>query len=228
MAHHDRTARERVIALVEEGGLSTGGRYGVPESTARAWLQKYRTAGQVGRRRGNGLWSVSSPAQDAALVAEAQRSPFSNAKQLKAATNFPGQRRTVISRLKEAGLRAHVAVKAVLTDEHQLYRLAFAESSVDRQWDTGIFSDESTFSWANDGPVLVYRPRGERYNSQYVSTSTRSGRVSVHCWGWISHKEAGILHPIEEHPDGLQYEHILKHVMVPSVRVFYPDGVIQS
>jgi transposase-like protein len=142
MAHHDRSVRERVIALVEEGGLSgsaAGGRYGVPGPTARAWLQKYRTAGQVGRRRGTGLWSVSSPAQDAALVAEAQRNPFANARELKAATSFPGQKSAVISRLKEAGLRArHAAVKAVLTDEHQLYRIAFAESSVDRQWDSHI------------------------------------------------------------------------------------------
>jgi hypothetical protein len=47
MAHHD--IGERVIALVEEGGLSpsaAGERYGIPGST-RAWLQKYRTDGQV-------------------------------------------------------------------------------------------------------------------------------------------------------------------------------------
>jgi hypothetical protein len=118
-------------------------------------------------------------------------------------------------------------VKAVLTDEHQLYRLAFAESSVDRQWDRVIFSDESTFSLAKDGPFFVYRPRGECYNSQYVLTSTRSGCVSVHCWGRISHEVAGILHRIEEHLESLQYKHILKHVMVSSVRVLYPDGVIQ-
>jgi len=37
----------------------------------------------------------------------------------------------VISRLKEAGLRAqHTAVKEILTDEHNLYCLAFAESNV--------------------------------------------------------------------------------------------------
>jgi hypothetical protein len=144
-----------------------------------------------------------------------------------AATNFFGQKSTVISRLKEAGLRArHAAVKAVLTDEYQLYRLAFAESSVDRQWDRVIFSDESTLSSENDGPVLVYRPREERYNSQYVSTSTRSGRVSVHCWGWISHEGARILHRIEEHLDGLQ-KHILKHEMLLSLRVLHPDGEIQ-
>jgi hypothetical protein len=174
------------------------------------------------------LWRVFSPARDAALVSETPKNPFANARELKAATNFPGQKSTVISRLKEAGLTArHAAVKAVLTDEHQLYRLAFAESSVDRQWDRVIFSDESTFSSANDWPALDYRPGGERYNSQYVSTSTRSGRVSVRCWGWISHEGSGIFHHIEQHLEDLRYKHILKHVMVPSVRVLYPDGVIQ-
>jgi hypothetical protein len=118
-------------------------------------------------------------------------------------------------------------VKAVITDEHQLHRPAFTESSVDRQWDTVIFSDESTFSSANDEPVLVSRPWGERYSSEYLSTSTCSGRVSVHCWGWISHKGVGILHRTEEHLDGLQYKHILKHAVAPSVRVIYPDAVIQ-
>jgi hypothetical protein len=85
----------------------------------------------------------------------------------------------VISRLKEAGLKAqHTAVKGTLSDEHKLYRLAFAESSDDRQWERVIFSDESAFSSANDGPGIVYRPRGQRYDHEYVSASTRSG----HCW----------------------------------------------
>jgi hypothetical protein len=42
------------------------------KSTARAWLQKYLRNGQVGGRSGTGLWRVSSPTQDAALVAESQ------------------------------------------------------------------------------------------------------------------------------------------------------------
>ena len=63
----------KVTALAEEEGLSTstaGEMYSVPKSTARTWLQKYQRVGQVGRRRGFGLWGVSSPAQDNALVAE--------------------------------------------------------------------------------------------------------------------------------------------------------------
>jgi hypothetical protein len=118
---------------------------------------------------------------------------------------------TIISRLKLVSLGSrNAAVKEVLT-----FEFAFAESNVDRKWDRVIFTDESTFSSANDGPILVYRPQGEHYNSQYMSTCKRSGRMSVHCWGWISHEGAGVLHLIEGHLDGLQYQHILQNVKVP-------------
>jgi len=142
MADHDTCIRERVIALAEKGGLPTstaGELYGVPMSTAREWLRKYRRDQQVGRHKGTGLWRVSSPAQDTALVAEAKSNAFFSARDLKAATGFPGQKGTIISRLRAAGLRArHAAVKELFTDEHQLYRLAFAESNVDRKWDSHI------------------------------------------------------------------------------------------
>jgi hypothetical protein len=72
--------------------------------------------GQDGRRRGTGLWRISSPAQDVALVAESQRNSFTSTRELKAATNFPLQKNTVISKLKEADLRIRAAVKSVLTD----------------------------------------------------------------------------------------------------------------
>ena len=123
MAHHDRSIRERVIALAEKGGLSAStdrDLYRVPMSTAWEWLRIYWRDEQVGRRKGTGLWRFSSPAQDAALVAEAERNPFFSARDLKAATGFPGQKDTIISRLTAAGLRArHAAVKELLTDEHK-------------------------------------------------------------------------------------------------------------
>ena len=59
-----------------------------------------------------------------------------------------------------------------------------------------------------------------------MSACKRSGCVSVNCWGWISHEGAGVLHRIEGHLDGLQYQHILQNVMVPSVRMLYPDCII--
>jgi len=69
---------------------TAGDLYVVPKSTARTWIQKYRRGGPFGRRRGSGLWRISSPVQVAALVAEAQKDPFITVRDLKAATDFPG------------------------------------------------------------------------------------------------------------------------------------------
>ena len=113
-------------------------------------------------------------------------------------------------------------MKELLADEHKLYRSAFAESNVDRKWDRVIFTDESTFTSAIDGPILVYRPQGQRYNPQYMSTCKRSSRVSVNCWGRISHEGAEILHRIEGHLDGQQYQHILQKVNVHPYECFIP------
>lgn len=230
MTHYDRSVRERVVGLVEAANLSAteaGRRYGVPPVTARRWLRQYRETGEVGRRVGTGLWRVSTEAQDAELVNQAKETPFCSSVQLKRATNFPGCSRTVRNRLRDAGLRSHrAAVKDRLSEDHRLYRLAFAEENLHRDWGNVIFSDESVFSSANDGPVRVYRPRGTRHYPAYVHECTRSGRVSVMCWGWISSRGIGVLHRIQDRLDGTQYLHILRDIMVPSVRQMYPDGEI--
>lgn len=235
MPHEEQHTRERVVALVEAGGCSAseaGRRYGIPIRTATRWIRQWRMSGDVSRRAGSGLWRVSTAAEDDRLVAEARSRPFATAVQLQRSVSFPGSSQTVLRRLKEAGLHSRrAAKKQKLRDEQQLYRLAFAEDNINRDWEDVIFSDECVFSSANDGPVRVFRPTGTRHNAEYVAEAYRSGRVSVACWGWISARGLGMLHRIEPGPNGRgltsgQYVHILENVMVPSVRVFYPDGVI--
>jgi hypothetical protein len=129
--------------------------------------------------------------------------------------------------MMEAGLRSRsAAVKEKLSEEHRLYRLAFAEDNMYRDWGNVIFSDESVFSSANDGPVRVYRPQGTRYNAEYLEESARSGHISVAVWGWVSSCGIGLLHRIDGHLDGVQHFYILRDIMVPSVQEVYPDGVI--
>ena len=65
---------------------------------------------QVERRKGTGLWRLSSPARDAMLVAEVQRNPSVTARDFKAATGYPGQKDMIISRLKAAGRALQPAV----------------------------------------------------------------------------------------------------------------------
>ena len=149
MAHHDLSISERV----EKGWMyarTVEELHGVPMSAAREWLQKYRRNVQDTRRKRTGLWDVSSSAQDAALVTEADRIPFLSTRNLKTSTGSSRQKDSIISRLKTAGLREpRAAVKELPIDQHKLYCLAFAESNVDRKWNRGIFSDESTLTTAN-------------------------------------------------------------------------------
>jgi len=71
----------------------------------------------------------------------------------------------------------------------------------------------------NDGPDLVNRPQGELYSPQYMSTCKRSGSLSFHGWGCISHRVEGQL-------DDLHYQNILQNVTMPSVWMLYPEVII--
>jgi hypothetical protein len=61
---------------------------------------------------------------------------------------------------------------------------------------------------------------------QNMWKSARSGRVSVAVWGWISSRGTRLLHRTDGRLNGAQYLHILRYIMVPSVREMFPDGVI--
>jgi hypothetical protein len=98
MAHHDNLFANASSLFIAS---TAGDLYVVPKSAVTAWIQKYRRGGPFGRRRGRGLWRVSSPVQVAALVAEAQKDPFFSARDLKAATDFLGRKSTGFSRLKQ-------------------------------------------------------------------------------------------------------------------------------
>ncbi|PSN52206.1 hypothetical protein C0J52_12762 [Blattella germanica] len=126
------------------------------------------------RRPGYGRGRVSTPEQNAALVAEAVRHPFQSASAIRTNSQFPESIRTAIRRLKDKQLFAHiVAKKELLKYEHKLFRLAFSEENTNRNWSRVIFSDEVTFSSTNGGKMIVYCPRGARYGKRYVAKQIR-------------------------------------------------------
>ena len=61
-------------------------------------MQNYRRSGIFGRKAGTGKWKISTPEQDARLVAEVERNPFHTAASLKAVDHFPGHEQTVRNR----------------------------------------------------------------------------------------------------------------------------------
>ncbi|PSN40039.1 hypothetical protein C0J52_22491 [Blattella germanica] len=110
------------------------------------------------RRPGSGRRRVSTPEQNAALVAEAVRNPFQSISAITTNSQFPGSTRTALRRLKDEKLFARIAAKKeLLRDEHKLFRLAFSEENTNRNCNRVIFSDEETWLWR----VLAELPDSE-------------------------------------------------------------------
>lgn len=223
----DVNIRERVIALFENGvsASEAGRRYGVDSSTARRWIRRFRDDGESARRPIPGRRRVSTQRQDEELVRAAQIAPFSNIRELRRASHFPGSSRTALRRLKNHGIRSRRAlIKEPLSDEQAVDRVAIVSSWEDVDWRKVIFSDECTIESTSKGPVLVYRTDGQRYDARFVATRARSGRISVTCWGWMSYMGAGTLERIQGTFNSACYEHFLENVIIPGARLWYPEG----
>ncbi|KAJ4428346.1 hypothetical protein ANN_24365 [Periplaneta americana] len=123
------------------------------------------------------------------------------------------------------GIRCRRAVRREhLTMDHAVDRVAYATLRQNFDWRNFIFSDEVIVSSSNDGPALVYRMDGHRYDERFVGRLNRLGRVSVACWGWMSYNGAGLLERIHGRFTAEVYEHILANVMIPSARERYSEG----
>ncbi|KAJ4452326.1 hypothetical protein ANN_03851 [Periplaneta americana] len=186
--HRADTCRQALLSLVREAGFSAteaGRRLGVHDSTARRWVRLSRE-GNEHRQPGSGRICISTPAQDAALVAEVEANPHQSASSIKVNARFPGSSRTVIRRLRDVGRYPRVAaMKGCITDDHRLFRLAFAEENVNFDW--------------NKWPCICSM------------------------LGWMSSDGLGVLWRLDGNLNAQQYKIVLENVMLPSVRMIYPD-----
>ncbi|PSN48472.1 hypothetical protein C0J52_11716 [Blattella germanica] len=169
-----REQRLQLVALIDSGFSATeaGHRLGIPRTTAQCWARRYRNFVQVGRRPGSGRSRVSTREQDEAL-----EDSFRSARDLKAASGFPGCPRTVTNRLRTGYniRRYRAASKISMTKGQAVDRLASAIGCFDGvDWGRVIFSAETTISTDYYGRHGVYRERGSRFNQQHIHQRRRS------------------------------------------------------
>ncbi|KAJ4427089.1 hypothetical protein ANN_24704 [Periplaneta americana] len=135
--HRPDTCRQALLSLVREAGFSAteaGRRLGVHDSTARRWV-RLSGEGIEHRKTGSGKRRVSTRAQDAVLVTEVEVNPHQSASSITVNAHFPGSSHTVMRHLRDVGRYPRVAViKGCITDDHRLFRLAFAEENVNFDW----------------------------------------------------------------------------------------------
>ena len=129
------------------------------------------------------------------LVTAVEMDPFSTPRQLKSRLNLRCSETTISRRLKDSGIDCYrPARKPKLSAEHRAARLVFARNHSDLDWSRVMFSDESTITSAQGSGVnFVRRPRGTRYEENYIQETKRSGRESVHLWAYFTREGPGDL-----------------------------------
>lgn len=156
---------------------------------------------QADRQR-SGRSRVTTPAQDAAIVAESRADRFKTAPQLKksheARTGKNVSLSTVKRRLTDNDLHGRVArVKMELTQNHKVKRLSYCtrrQRWSAQRWSRVVFSDElhMTISKATRGQRrYVRRGPGECYGDNVTHRNPLNGKKSVMFWGAIYQKQDG-------------------------------------
>lgn len=162
----------------------------VPKSCVSRWIGLFRRTGSVERKQGSGRPRKTSDVGDRLLVRLARSNPFSSAQMLEVQFNHRLSARSVYRRLREKMLRKYKPLKKpLLTPQNKRVRMHWAMARChwrEHQWNRVVWSDESRFRiYSNDGRIMVWRERLQRYNPRFVIPTVQGGGQSIHVWGAI-------------------------------------------
>ena len=81
-----------------------------------------------------------------------------------------------------------------------------------------VWSDESRFTiYKNDGPGLVWRPPGTRFNIENMTPTVKFGGGGLMMWGCFSGKGLGPLVKVDGNLNSLGYIQILEDHLLPLI-----------
>lgn len=218
----------RVVALVEDGRSQ---RYaarivGLPETTVRRAIQRYRETGQYSRRPGSGSSRIMQNIDDRFIGLQISRNPYQTAvitnRNLRNARGTVVSDRTICRRFRSLGFIARrPAIGMRLLRRHRVARLDFARIHLvwnELQWSQVLFTDESRFMLRSvDGRRRVWRRRGERYEDGMFSERESFGGGSLMVWGGITSdaRTELFVFPPRQSLNAVRYIEILNEHVVP-------------
>ena len=197
------------------------------EQTVSLWLTRWNETRWLEDSERSGRPRCTTRRQDETMEQYAREKKFTTPAAIQNAMELECSKRTVRRRLDEVDLLGRVsATEYVLDAEDIRRRLSFAEGYADKDvawWSTVIFSDETHIEVFGRSRVWVQRPRGERYNPDYIRQHMpHSERVSL--WGCFCAKGVGQAEIFVDAFDAVRYVDILDHNLLQTARHFYPKG----
>lgn len=227
MPQLDNLKRAQIIVYLQDGMpiRNIAHIINVNKKTVQNIKHKWETEGNVNRKKPTGRPKISTQEQDNALLRYLEDNPFEVARNAIRLTAFPASRSTASRRIKKSHLKNYAAAKKViLGNEHKQARVIFALNNILREnWNSVVYTDEKVFQSCFTGNIRVYRPRGKRFNEEFVHNSEKSGRFSVNVWAWLSFRGLGVCWIVNERFNAITYRNILENIMLPSVSEHFPD-----
>lgn len=198
--------------------------------TVRHWISKFAEEGEEGlidHRKRNRAPNCTTEEEDDLIVAAMDENPFQPADRVLETVGLDVNVSTIYRRLQKAGVHCHhPAHKISLTDEHAEQRVGYALQHLavtEEEWKTIFWMDEKTFSSSKDGRMHVWRPDNQRLDPKYVVPDAHSGRISIAYHGWMTAYGVGELTEVSPHMNAEEYIDILENVIVPSIRILFPE-----
>lgn len=203
-------------------------KFSMPKSSVNYIINKYKKTKTVETIHRGGRPKCTTAMEDARIVREFKKDPYTSASRVVDSLNLKLSVRTVQRRAVSAGLKSYrAAKKPFISQKNRKARLKFAREHLDwtvGQWNTVLFSDESKFNFVNsDGMRRVRRPVSSRLNPKYCSGTVKHGGGNVMVWGCFSGESLGPLHKIDGIMDKIIYKNILQEKMLPHAREKMPQ-----
>ena len=194
------------------------------ENTVSLWLKRWEETRSLEDSERSGRPRCTDEETDVAIEECAEEKKRTVPKDIKKELQLGCSARTIRRRLDEVGLFGRVGATEYVYDARDIQRrLSFAEGYANwtvADWDRVIFSDETHIEVYGRSRVWVQRPRGKRYDADYlVERVPHSERVSL--WGCFCARGVGQAEIFVGEFDAARYVDILQHNLIQTALHFY-------
>ena len=189
----------KILAYLEEmSAEKIAKKMGRDPTTIRRFIAKYQKTGKIENLPQSGRPPALNNYQKNTLLQKAKkerRKPLHEiVDDLKLNCSLTTARRI----LHNNGIRGYIAAKKpFVSEKHAKDRVAWCEKNRNKDlyfWRRVIFSDETTVEIGKQSrQVKVWRHIGERYNTECLTSTFKSGRESVMAWGCFAGEIKGPL-----------------------------------
>ena len=191
MSHYTELSpleKGKILAYMENfNPAQIARKMGRDPTTIRRFIDKYKKTGVTENLPRSGRPHALNDNEKNALISEVKKNRREPLHEVINTLGLSCSLTTARQTLHDAGIHSHVAAKKpFVSKKHALARVSWCEKYKEKtiqDWNQVIFSDESSVEIGKQSrQIRVWRHTGERFNTECLTPTFKSGRKSVMVW----------------------------------------------